>query len=85
MSSATWAQIAKDKQAYFDRFPQIQYRLGTWQHAPQSDGSEVVEYEVHYSVVRKDGVALNSVSQVWARVRVEDGQWKITGIRERKQ
>lgn len=83
--SASWWEIAKDKQAYFGRFPEIHYQLLSWSHTTQADGSEEIEYDVQYSVVRKDGVYANGVSHGWASVRLYDGHWKITGIRERTQ
>ena len=85
LDSASWADIAKDKQAYFVRFPRIRYQLLSWRHAPQADGTEEIEYDLQYSEVRKDGHPANGVSHEWAKVRLEDGRWKITGIRERTQ
>ncbi|HEX3470837.1 MAG TPA: toll/interleukin-1 receptor domain-containing protein [Silvibacterium sp.] len=83
LESASWADVAKDKQAYFARFPQIQYQLVSSRHTPQADGTEEIEYDLHYSEVRKDGKVANGLSYEWAKVRLEDGRWKIMGIRER--
>jgi hypothetical protein len=82
---AQWAQIAADKQAYFNRFPQVQYQLVSWQHIPRQDGTEEVDYSVRYTAVRHDGVIARGVSNVGMIVRQEDGQWKIVAIRERTQ
>ena len=80
-SSAAWSEIAADKQAYFNRFPEIHYQLLFWRHTPQPDGSEQIECDVQYNEVRKDGVVAHGVSHFQIAVRLQDGQWKITGIR----
>jgi TIR domain len=81
MPSADWAQIAADKEAYFNRFPEIHYQLLMWKHTPQPDGSEEIEYDVSYREVRSDGVLAHGVSHSVATVRFKDGVWKITSIR----
>ncbi len=81
LSSASWSEIAADKQAYFNRFPEIHYQLLFWRHTPQPDGSEQIECDVQYNEVRKDGVAAHGVSHFQIAIRLQDGQWKITGIR----
>jgi len=81
--NASWPQIAADKQAYFNRFPQVQYELVSWRHTPRPDGSEEIYYSVRYTAIRKDGVIANGTSYVGMVVRKEDGQWKIVGIQER--
>ena len=83
---ATWADIAKDKQAYFKHFPRIEYTLmDTPREFPQPDGSINVEYDIQYSNLRNDGVIVHGTSHAWASVRLIDGRWKITGISERVQ
>jgi hypothetical protein len=83
---ATWADIAKDKQAYFKHFPRIEYTLmDTPREFPQSDGSINVEYDIQYSNLRSDGVIVHGTSHAWASLRQIDGKWKITGISERVQ
>lgn len=81
MPSASWTAIAADKEAYFRRFPEIHYQLLMWKHTPQSDGSEEIEYDVSYRVVRNDGVLAHGVSHSIATVRFRDGVWKIAAIR----
>lgn len=80
LSSANWSEIAADKQAYFNRFPEIHYQLLFWRHTPQPDGSEQIECDVQYNEVRNDGVLAHGVSHFLIAVRLQDGQWKITGI-----
>jgi hypothetical protein len=83
---ATWEDVAKDKQAYFKRFPRIEYTLMAAPHEyPRPDGSINIEYDIQYSNLRKDGVIVNGTSHAWASLRLVDGQWKITGISERVQ
>jgi hypothetical protein len=83
---ATWADIAKDKQAYFKHFPRIEYTLmDAPREFPQSDGSINVEYDIQYSNLRSDGVIVHGTSHAWASLRQIDGKWKITGISERVQ
>jgi len=81
MPSADWTKIAADKEAYFNRFPEIHYQLLMWKHTPQADGSEVIEYDVSYRAVRNDGVSVHGASHSVATVRFKGGVWKITSIR----
>ena len=81
--TAQWAQIAADKQMYFTRFPQVQYQLVAWRHTPRPDGGEDVYYSVRYNAVRQDGFVAQGISYVFMVIRLENGQWKITGIQER--
>lgn len=84
--SAGWADIAKDKQAYFKHFPRIEYTLmEPPREFPQPDGSINIEYDLQYSNLRNDGVIVHGTSHAWASLRQIDGQWKITGISERVQ
>jgi hypothetical protein len=84
--SATWADIAKDKQAYFKHFPRIEYTLmEAPREFPQPDGSINIEYDIQYSNLRNDGVIVHGTSHAWASLRLIDGRWKITGISERVQ
>jgi TIR domain len=81
--SAQWPQIAADKQSYFNRFPQVHYRLISWRHTARPDGSEEIYYSVHYNAVRQDGVVAQGISYVGMVVQQEGGQWKIIAIQER--
>jgi TIR domain len=82
MSSARWSDIRQDKQNYFSRFPEIRYQLLLWRNIPQPDGSQQIECDVSYHEVRNDGVPTHGASHLLMNVRFNDGQWKITGIRE---
>lgn len=87
MPTAQWGAIEKDKQYYFDRFPTIHYVLLSQavdaQSSPLGEG-ELLEFDVRYSGLRKDGQALNGTAHMTLNMRHVNGQWKIAGIRERK-
>ncbi|WP_348267832.1 CHAT domain-containing protein [Edaphobacter paludis] len=83
--SASWADIQSDKEAYFDRFPQIRYAIvGEPQHSTLDNGDHVVDYTLAYSEVRKDGKAFTGRSHYRMTLREIDGSLKIIGIEERK-
>ena len=80
--TATWADIAKDKQYYFNRFPTLHYTLvGQPNYSMQQDGQGILEFESHYSAIRKDGKAVDGTEHVVVNIRSVDGQWKITGMK----
>jgi TIR domain len=82
--TATWADIAKDKQYYFERFPTLHYTLvGQPTFTMQQEGQGILEYTSSYSGVRKDGKAVDGTEHVVLNVRSVDGRWKITGMKGR--
>ena len=84
MPSATWSVIEDDKVKYFDRFPTIHYvLLGQPVVTPLPRGGDLLEADMEYSEVRRDGQTLNGKTHLSLNLRSVDGQWKITGIRER--
>ncbi len=81
MRTATWEDIARDKQAYFTRFPTIHYALaGDPAYTSQGDGQGMLAFDLQYSAVRFDGHTTSGTTHVTLSMRSVDGQWKVTGI-----
>jgi TIR domain len=84
-ATAGWDAIESDKQAYFQRFPVIHYRLfGRPDVTVLQSGGRVVEFDMQYSNRRMDGRTLQGTSHLTLHLRAVDGSWKITGISERR-
>ena len=80
--TASWADVAKDKQYYFDRFPTLHYTLlGQPTYTPQQEGQGVLDFGLRYSAIRKDGQTLEGTEYLTVNIRSVDGQWKITGMK----
>ena len=80
--TATWADIAKDKRYYYNRFPTLHYTLvGEPTYSMQQEGQGILEYTSRYSAIRKDGQAVDGTERVTVNLRSVYGQWKITGMK----
>jgi len=85
MPRARWSEIENDKDAYFQRFPSIHYTLvGTPSLHSLADGGRQLEFDLEYSATRADGRTMTGRAHQLAYLRLSGGQWKITGIIERK-
>ena len=83
--SAGWDAIEADKLKYFERFPTIHYTLVGQPLVTRSPGDgAILEFDMQYSNVRKDGQTLEGTTHMTLNMRHVDGRWKIAGARERK-
>ena len=84
LPSADWALIEKDKESYFHRFPTIQYTLiGEPKEEIQSVDKVALQVDMLYSNVRQDRQHLQGTSHLAMDLHLVNGQWKLSGIRER--
>jgi hypothetical protein len=85
MKSASWAEIQRDKETYFKRFPKIRYSIaGTPQFSELGNGDCVVEFTIDYSVMRKDGKVSTGRYHDQVTVRTTDGYLRAVGVEELK-
>ena len=83
--SAGWDAIEADKLKYFERFPTIHYTLVGQPVVTRSpEGGAILEFDMQYSNVRKDGQTLEGTTHMTLNMRHVDGRWRIAGARERK-
>ena len=82
--AVTWPDIQRDKQAYFDRFPQIHYTIVGTQQRTLDNGNLLVDLTLAYDEIRKDGRSFTGRSQERMILRNIGGSPKIVGIEEQK-
>ncbi len=83
MQSADWDAIVKDKQSFFRTYPTVQYTIvGQPREISESDDHAVVELDMKYDVVRKDGQRREGNSHLSMDLHLVNGDWKVAGIHE---
>jgi hypothetical protein len=83
LKSATWADIAADKEKYFQHFPTVHFTLlGEPAIRRVNDNEEIIDYNIHYSNIRSDGTSSEGNSHQTMDLVLTDGAWKIAGISE---
>lgn len=78
------ANIARDQAAYYRRWPERNFTLLDEPEVLEADAdSALVRFRIRYEVRRGNDLARGRTENIM-RLRNENGQWRIVGIRERK-